>query len=118
MLDPIRLEHFRNLVSLIAADGKIEEIERVTLSKIAFSRGIPPDRFNVMLTKAHEYKYLIPQNHHERELQLQEMIDLAMVDGDFSKKELELILMVGEKLGFTLQELNQIIDQHKTRNSG
>lgn len=113
MSDPIKLEHFRNLVSLIAADGKIEEIERVTLSKIAFSRGIPLDRFNVMLTKAHEYKYLIPQNHHEREVQLQEMIEVALVDGDFSKKELDLIMMVGEKLGFTSEELKTIIDSHR-----
>jgi tellurite resistance protein len=113
MLDPIKVEHFRNLVSLIAADGKIEEIERVTLSKIAFARGIPPDRFNVMLLKANEYKYLIPQNHHEREVQLQEMIDVALVDGDFSKKEIDLIRMVGGKLGFTEAELDAIIEKHR-----
>jgi tellurite resistance protein len=113
MSDPIKLEHFRNLVSLIAADGKIEEIERVTLSKIAFSRGIPLDRFNVMLSKAHEYKYLIPQNHHEREVQLEEMINVALIDGDFSAKEIELIMMVGEKLGFSKEELTTIIDAHR-----
>jgi uncharacterized tellurite resistance protein B-like protein len=113
MSDAIKLEHFRNLVSLIAADGKIEDIERVTLSKIAFSRGIPLDRFNVMLSKAHEYKYLIPQNHHDREVQLEEMINVALIDGDFSKKELELIMMVGEKLGFSKEELNKIIDGHR-----
>ena len=113
MSDPIKIEHFRNLVSLIAADGKIEEIERVTLSKIAFSRGIPLDRFNVMLSKAHEYKYLIPQNHHEKELQLEEMINVALVDGDFSNKELELIIMVGEKLGFSKAELEKIIEAHR-----
>jgi hypothetical protein len=65
MLDPIKIEHFRNLVSLVAADGKIEDIERMTLSKIAFQRGIPVDRFKVMLEKASEYHYLIPQNHHD-----------------------------------------------------
>jgi uncharacterized tellurite resistance protein B-like protein len=112
MLDPIKIEHFRNLVSLIAADGKIEDIERMTLSKIAFQRGIPVDRFKVMLEKANEYKYLIPQNHHDREQQLQEMIQVALVDGDFSKAELDLILMVGEKLGFTKPELDAIIKKH------
>jgi uncharacterized tellurite resistance protein B-like protein len=113
MLDPIKIEHFRNLVSLIAADGKIEDIERMTLSKIAFQRGIPVDRFKVMLEKAHEYKYLIPQNHHDRERQLQEMIEVAMIDGDFSKAEQDLIFMVGEKLGFSKSELEKIIKSHQ-----
>ncbi len=114
MLDPIRLEHFRNLVSLIAADGKIEDIERMTLSKIAYQRGIPVDRFKVMLDKAHEYKYLIPQNHHDRERQLQEMIEVALVDGDFSNAEKDLIIQVGEKLGFSRSELDSIIKSHHT----
>jgi uncharacterized tellurite resistance protein B-like protein len=113
MLDPIKIEHFRNLVSLIAADGKIEDIERMTLSKIAFQRGIPVDRFKVMLEKAHEYKYLIPQNHHDREKQLQEMIEVALIDGDFSKAEKDLIFMVGEKLGFSKLELDTIIKSHQ-----
>jgi uncharacterized tellurite resistance protein B-like protein len=113
MLDPIKLEHFRNLVSLIAADGKIEDIERMTLSKIAFQRGIPVDRFKIMLDKAHEYRYLIPQNHHDREKQLQEMIEVALIDGDFSKAEQDLIIMVGEKLGFSKSELDTIIKSHQ-----
>lgn len=112
MLDPIRLEHFRNLVSLIAADGKIQEVERVTLSKIAYDRGIPLERFNIMLEKAHEYKYLIPQNHQLREKQLEEMIDIALIDGDFAPAELELITMVAEKLGFLKEELDKIIQTH------
>lgn len=112
MLDQIQLEHFRNLVSLIAADGKIEEIEKATLSKIAYQQGIPLDRFNVMLDKAHEYQYLIPQNHHDREKQLQQMIEIALVDGEFVKAELELITMVAEKLGFTKEEFKKILDSH------
>jgi uncharacterized tellurite resistance protein B-like protein len=112
-LNPIKLEHFRNLVSLIAADGKIEEVERVALSKIAYERGIPLDRFTVMLTKADEYKYLIPQNHHDRERQLEEMIEVAMVDGEFAPAEFELISMVAEKLGFNKEQLDNIIEEFK-----
>ncbi|HYG18396.1 MAG TPA: TerB family tellurite resistance protein [Ohtaekwangia sp.] len=113
MLDPTKLEHFRNLVSLSAADGKIEEVERIALSKIAFERGIPLERLNVMLKRASEYVYLIPQNHKEREKQLQEMIDLALADGDFAPAELELITMVADKLGFTKEELAQFIKGFK-----
>lgn len=110
VLDPVRLEHFRNLVSLAAADGKIEEVERVALSKIAYERGIPLDRLNIMFERANEYQYLIPQNTREKDKQLEEMIDFALVDGEFAPAERELIKMVGEKLGYSIEEVNRIIE--------
>ena len=107
------IEHFRNLVSLSAADGKIEESERIALSKIAYERGIPMERLNIMLSKANEYHHLIPQNMVDREKQLEEMIQFAKVDGTFCKAELELIKVVAVRLGFTDQELNQFINNAK-----
>lgn len=112
MLDPIKLEHFRNLVSLSAADGNIKDSERVALSKIAFAREIPLERLNIMLSKASEYAYLIPQNQKDRESQLGEMIDLALIDGELSPAELDLINMVGEKLGFSQTEVDQIVGNY------
>ena len=109
---PTEIEHFRNLISLSVADGKIEESERVALSKIAYERGIPYDRMNVMLKHAAEYVYLIPQNMIEREKQLTEMIQFAMVDGEFAKAEYDLIKTVAEKLGFSSEELEQYIKEH------
>jgi uncharacterized tellurite resistance protein B-like protein len=103
------IEHFRNLVSLSVADGKIEETERVALAKIAYDRGIPLDRMNVMLKHANEYTFLIPQNMIDREKQLTEMIEFANIDGEFATAEYELITMVAEKLGFTKAELDQRI---------
>src|SRR5689334_900190 len=107
------IEHFRNLISLSAADGKIAESERIALSKIAYERGIPLDRMNVMLTKASEYTYLIPQNMIEKEKQLEDMIQFAMVDGEFAKAELDLIRIVANRLGFTKSELQVMIDKAK-----
>lgn len=112
MLNPVKLEHFRNLVSLSAVDGKIADVERVALSKIAYDQGIPLDRLNVMLQRATEYIYLIPQNQQEREIQLQEMLDLALIDGEFARAERELITMVAEKLGFKKDELDNFIEAH------
>jgi uncharacterized tellurite resistance protein B-like protein len=111
-LNPIQIEHFRNLVSLSAIDGKIEDVERVALSKIAFEQGLPLERLNLMLNRASEYVYLIPQNNEEREKQLEQMINLALVDGEFAPAEKELIQMVAEKLGFTKQEFEVIIESH------
>ncbi|MBT1703369.1 TerB family tellurite resistance protein [Chryseosolibacter indicus] len=113
MPDPIKLQHFRNLVSLTVADGKIDEVERAALYKIAYELGVPLDRFNLMIDRAHEYKYLIPQNQHEREKQLEQMIEVALLDGEFSKAEFELITMVAEKLGFTKEEIDSILSGYQ-----
>jgi len=112
ILSPIQLEHFRNLVSLSAIDGKIEEVERVALSKIAYEQDLPLDRLNLMLNRASEYIYLIPQNTEEKEKQLEQMIRLALVDDDFSPAELELIEMVSDRLGFSRKELTVILETH------
>jgi uncharacterized tellurite resistance protein B-like protein len=112
MLDPIRLEHFRNLVSLSVADGRIAESEHTALSKIAYEQGIPLDRLNVMLSRASEYTYLIPQNLVECERQLREMIDLAIVDDDFARAEFDLIVAVGEKLGYSREQVELFVKQH------
>ncbi len=117
MLDKTRLQHFRNLISLAAADGKLDEAEKMALSKIAFERGIPLDRLNVMLTHASEYQYLIPQNKVDRGTQLTEMIDIALVDGEFSQAEYELILSVSERLGFGQNEAEELISAHRARKS-
>ena len=113
MTDTTRIEHFRNLVSLVAADGKIQDTEKAALSKIAYEQGIPLDRFNVMLQKANEYKYLIPQNQKEREKQLGEMIEVAMVDGEFAPAELDLIGMVASKLGFSREDFDAILKKYR-----
>jgi uncharacterized tellurite resistance protein B-like protein len=106
------IEHFRNLISLSAADGKIHETEKIALAKIAYERGIPLDRMNVMLKHADEYVYLVPQNMVEREKQLEDMIKFAKVDGEFAKAEFELIKHVAEKLGFTAKELDEFVKAH------
>lgn len=109
MIDQVKLEHFRNLVSLAGADGIIQESERVALSKIAFELGMQLDRMNVMLNHSQEYTYLIPQNRENRDKQMQDMIELAMVDGELAKAELELIKTVGEKLGYNNEEVEKLI---------
>ncbi len=113
MLNPVKLEHFRNLVALSAADGRIADVERSTLLRIATNQKIPVERVNIMLSKANEYAYLIPQNVRDREAQLDEMISLALVDGVLDEAELALITMVAEKLQFTREELQVILEQRR-----
>ena len=109
----VNVEHFRNLISLAAADGKIAEVEMVALSKIAYDNGIPLDRLNIMIERADEYVFLIPQNQEDKGKQMDDMIDLAMLDGDFANAERELINLVGSRLGFSPKEIREKIDSKR-----
>ena len=112
----VNIEHFRNLISLAAADGKIADVEMVALSKIAYENGIPLDRLNVMIDRANEYVFLIPQNQEGRDQQMEDMINLAMLDGDFANAERELINMVGGRLGFSPKEIREKIEYYTKKN--
>jgi len=117
MVDPVKLEHFRNLISVAAADGKIAESERHSLLRIATTLTIPTERLEIMLAHPHAYFYLVPQNTQDKEKQLADMIDIALVDGEFARSEKELIKTVAQKLGFTLLEAERIIEiQLRDRN--
>lgn len=113
-----QIEHFRNLISLAAADGKIADVEMVALSKIAYDRGIPLERLNIMIDKADEYVYLIPQNQQDRDTQMADMIELACLDGELAKAERELINLVGERLGFSPKDIREMIKSHLKENPG
>ncbi|MEM9857214.1 MAG: hypothetical protein AAF843_07650 [Bacteroidota bacterium] len=113
MIDSVKLEHFRNLVSLATADGKIEDVERIALSKIAYEIGIPLDRLNVMLDHGGEYTYIIPQNKQDKKKQLSDMIQLALADGDLAKAEFELIHLVGSRLDYSKTEVESIISEFR-----
>ncbi|MEM6524849.1 MAG: hypothetical protein AAF693_13685 [Bacteroidota bacterium] len=117
MTDPIKLEHFRNLVSLATADGKIEDVERVALSKIAYDIGLPLDRLNVMLEHGDEYVYFIPQNKQDKEKQLCDMILLAFADGDLAKAEFELIHLVGSRLDYSPPEVDRFIEEFRQKST-
>lgn len=62
--------------------------------------------------QSEEYVYVIPQNIQGRDKQMGDMIGLALIDGELAKVELDLIMYVGQKLGFTADEIKkQIKDQ-------
>lgn len=117
MADRVTLEHFRNLVSLCAADGRIEAREKDSLIAIADALDIPRERLQVMLAHAHEYVHMVPQNSQDREKQLEDMIAIAFADGHFAPSERTLIKDVARKLGFSDEETEEFIEMY-VRQSG
>ena len=102
--------YLKNLIALAWADGEIHEAEFNILRDAAIEAGIPPAELDQMMKTGPEYQENIPENEEDKELQLAQMISLAIADNHFSEEEYALCKMVAEKLGFTERELKFIIN--------
>jgi tellurite resistance protein len=45
-------------------------------------------------------------------MQLHEMIEIALVDGEFSQSERDLVRSIAHKLGFTHEEATKVIEDY------
>lgn len=109
---------FDNLVAFAYSDG-LEEEEREFLYKFAEENGISKEYAD--LTIANSKEFIIPEDTETKRTILNYMIDLAMVDGNFSSEELDMCNKFVDKLGLDasmtvltsklLHSLNQIDEQ-------
>ena len=102
--------YLKNLIAMAWADGEIQEEEFNILREAAQEAGLSNADLDEMLKQGIEYQDQIPENEEDRELQLAQMIGLAIADNHFSNEEYALCKMVAEKLGFTERELKFIIN--------
>jgi uncharacterized tellurite resistance protein B-like protein len=101
--------YLKNLVALACSDGKVDDNEMEVLVDAAEKAGVSEADLHQMLDTVEEYKYYIPESYEDREMQLIQMLSLAIADGEFSESEYDLCKMVAAKLDFSERELNLII---------
>lgn len=102
-------EYFKNLVAIANADGEIGEDERTMLMEKGQGIGLSQDEISNIINNAHEIQHQIPEDDDDKEEQITNMLDIAMADGEFSPEEYQLCLRVANRLGYSDQELQQII---------
>jgi hypothetical protein len=101
--------YLKNLVALASSDGKVDDNEMEVLIDAARKADVDEPELKEMLDTVEEYKYYIPESYEDREMQLIQMLSLAIADGEFSESEYDMCKMVAEKLDFSERELNLII---------
>ena len=101
-------EHFKSLVAIAVSDSNLRKEEVDHLRFKAEKLGISEEEFNVLMEPGQEKSNFIPKNDTEKEKQLTEMIEVALVDGDFSEEEWEYFLRIGKRLGYSLGEIEDI----------
>ncbi len=107
-----RLELFKNLIILAAADGKFTEQEVAFLTVRAEDWKIPHSEVEAALAIADDpdAEITLPEAPAARQELLREMIYLMAVDGVLAEIEKGLCAAASAAMGFTTAEFNQIVD--------
>lgn len=95
----IKLEHFKNLVAVAAADGYLNFREREFLSERGEEFGLEAEEIDRLLVDAHQLQYIVPLNQIEREEQLNDAVFMSIIDGEIAETEYQLCLNIAERLG-------------------
>ncbi|MFP4088703.1 MAG: hypothetical protein ACLFUB_09115 [Cyclobacteriaceae bacterium] len=107
----IKLEHFKNLVAVAAADGYLNFREREFLADRAEETGLSAEEIDAMLLEADKLQYMVPFNQVEREEQLNDAIFMSIIDGEIAEQEYKLCLSIAERLGLDKELVDAMVDE-------
>lgn len=105
-------DQLRNLLVMASADGSLTEREISFLTDRAKSWSIPEDEFAAAVRYAisDDAAFIIPETQEDRVAMLQELIHMMAADGELAEVEKELFATAAVKMGFSNDELKEIID--------
>lgn len=104
-----RLSHLRNLISVAAIDGKIEESEMNILAKVASREGMSEYEFRRCLENPGSVKFVVPNSDEKCRQFLLDLVVMMMVDGDIDEKEIELCKVIAVGLGYKPEVVHALI---------
>jgi tellurite resistance protein len=106
----IKLEHFKNLVAIAAADGYMDAREREFLADRAEEIGLSAEKVQEIIEEANALEFIVPMNKFDREDQLSDAVFMSVIDGDISEREYQLCLSIAQRLGFEKSYLDAIVN--------
>ncbi|HNP18381.1 MAG TPA: hypothetical protein PKL31_08115 [Fulvivirga sp.] len=101
--------NLKNLIALASADGHVDASELKIIKEAAKTAGVSDKKLEEWLKIGADFIHVIPEREDDREMQLIQMLTLAIADGEFTEDEYNLCKVVAERLGFSQQELDMII---------
>lgn len=104
-------------VSVMLADGTMDERERQALAVMATKAGLQAGMIDAVIADLEAGTLSLPQpaNTTQAQAWLDDMIAIALADKQISKQEFAVLLAVGQKLGFIAYDVKQQIRQHRAQ---
>lgn len=109
----IKVEHFKNLVAVAAADGFLDDNEMEFLTEKAEEIGMSREEVEGIMSQKEKLQFMVPMNMVDREDQLADIVYMSMIDGEIHENEYQLCLNIAERLGLTKEDLDEAVNLTK-----
>ena len=101
---------FKNTVAVAFADGRLDDKETEALRFLATRMGLSTSQIESVLNNPDAIEFVSPADPKDRVLQIIDMVAVMMVDGEMANAEMTLCIHIGQKLGFSLEEVEHLIE--------
>ena len=92
--------HFKNLLLIAKADGKLTEEENLLLYRIGKSINLSKEQIEEIIKNPSKYSVIPPVSKIERMQQMVELIKMMIADGEIDKNEINLLDIMAVRLGY------------------
>jgi hypothetical protein len=106
-----RKSHFRNLVFMALADGKLEQGEKTMLSLLGFKWGLQREEVAEIMMIPDSIPVNFPDDPGARVNQLYDLVELMIIDGVMGSKEKELCVSFAKGLNFAEEAVKIVADE-------
>lgn len=101
-----QLGQLKALITLAAADGKIEKEELMAIAAVCHREGISEQELKKFLDNPSSFEFVAPKDNASKIKLLKDMVCIMMADGNINDKEMILCKATAEALGYK----NEVID--------
>ncbi len=103
------LAYFQNLYIVAAADQQLSKEETNFLVEVAQIMGISSEQSTQIMTNRQDLDFIIPETEQERNIQLEDIITMMIIDRKIHEREYNLCLKFAEKIGHDRKSFEQIM---------
>ena len=104
-----KLSHFKNLVAVAAADGRLDDNEMAALATVMARDGLTQSDLERCIKNPKGIKFLPPETPEQRAVYLKDMVMLMMCDGNIDDREMALCKATAIALGFRHEVIDAMI---------
>ena len=105
-----RKSHLRNLIALAMKDGQLDRREKDLLEIIAQEWGLSSDEIGVIEADPNKIEFVVPDSPDTRFAMLYDTVEMAIIDGELKRAELDICDALAHRLGFPAHAIRTIID--------
>ena len=104
-----QLGYLKALITLAAADGKIDKTELAAIAAVCHRDGISGSELKDFLDNPSSYEFTAPQNDATKLMLLKDMVCIMLADGEISDNEMILCKLTAESLGYKKEVIDAIL---------